>query len=347
MNEVEDRLRADLPVLADALSSGALDGAVILDPLVVAPAAASPATVPPLLATPSRATPSPDAPMVVMAVPARPGRRWRPAVAAAAVALLGTGAVLGHSLSRSARIDADRPVPVAPATGEPTAPLLSFPVDEPAPMVPSSWLPLPSPTGDDGSQSGPPAESDSSDVITSAAGNPDPGSGPSTAGATIPRSPVAGAVLAGGSPPAAGPVPTATREQPTAAPGPVATTATTIQVPLTPVPTAPDIALSTTTVRSTTTAGPISTPFHRPLQLLNPGQVTVSRAAFVTIVPLVVGGDGTVRHWTGSGLPYGLAVSASTGRVTGRTYLPGVYSVSLVVSDATARSNQGFTLVVR
>jgi hypothetical protein len=52
----------------------------------------------------------------------------------------------------------------------------------------------------------------------------------------------------------------------------------------------------------------------------------------INLIPVATGGSGSYA-WSGSGLPTGLTLRASDGKISGRATVKGTYNVTLTVTD--------------
>jgi len=85
------------------------------------------------------------------------------------------------------------------------------------------------------------------------------------------------------------------------------------------------------------------TTVNSPPTIVNPGNLTGTVGVPVDITIGASDPDGQPITFAASGLPTGLSINTSSGRITGTPSAPGSFVVSITVSDPTSSSNAGFT----
>ena len=82
---------------------------------------------------------------------------------------------------------------------------------------------------------------------------------------------------------------------------------------------------------------------NKPPSLLNPGNQSGYTGTAVNLGLTASDADGEVLSFSATGLPTGLAISSSTGRITGTPTAAGSYTVTVTVRDALASASVAFT----
>jgi YVTN family beta-propeller protein len=85
------------------------------------------------------------------------------------------------------------------------------------------------------------------------------------------------------------------------------------------------------------------TTVNSPPTIVNPGTLTGTVGVPVDITIGASDPDGQPITFAASGLPTGLSINTSSGRITGTPSAPGSFIVTITVSDPTSSSNAGFT----
>ena len=193
---------------------------------------------------------------------------------------------------------------------------------------------------------------DEADETPTSESAPTGGESPTSESASVPAT----ASTAASSTPVSSTATTATAESTTSITAGPTTAPSSSLPPTTQAPTnAPSTTLlsttlpSSTTTEATTTSSTVATTRaggDGPLQIQGPGSKVSFLERDVSEFFIAVGGGTEPVRFAAENLPTGLVLDEQTGEVRGRPSVPGVYSVSVTVSNSNESFTQGFTWVV-